>query len=443
VNVARNKLTVVAGSKDAPRKGGGGNGAGMPATDWRAQLVYGRDGEVKATAHNLLLILEHDPQLGALFAMNAFENRICLRKDAPWPGAVAGDYRETDATRLCAWLGHPERYRMNPKPELVNAAVLAMAEAASFHPVREYLDGLQWDERERIPTLFADYFGVADTEYARHVALAFCISAVARIYNPGCQVDFMLVLEGAQGAGKTRATNALFGDELYAEAMESPQHKDFYIGLLGKWGVEIGEMHAFSKADTTKVKQAVTARFDHYRPPYARSAQSFPRQCVFIGTTNETDWQRDSTGGRRYYPIRVGDRIDLAALRDLRDLIWAEAAARFKRDEPWWIAPPGAAEQQEDRYQEDSWSDPIHQWLCGKDSEDRYPRDVCRPCGLLAVDRVSTSDILSWALRIDFARHTRGEQNRVGSIMRKLGWDSIRVEHAGSKRRIWVRPPPF
>ncbi len=436
--MARQKLTVVGAANSSS-----GGSRDAPPEDWRTLLIFGRDGEVKATTHNVLTILEKDAQLAGLFAMDSFRNLIALTKPAPWSGGRDGEYRDTDATRLSGWMGHPERWKLNAKPDLINAAVLAVAEAASFNPPRVYLESLAWDGVERLPSLFTDYFGVADSDYSRHVATVFAVSAVARIYEPGCKVDFMLVLEGGQGVGKTFAINSLFGDAWYAEALESPAHKDFYIALLGKWGVEIGEMHAFSKADTTKVKQAVTARFDHYRPPYARSAESFPRQCVFIGTTNETDWQRDSTGGRRYYPIRVGEAIDVDALRQIRNQVWAEAVARYKRGERWWVPPPGATEQQEERFQEDSWADPIQQWLSGQEDHDRYPSHICRPDGLQRVDKVSTSDVLSLALRIDLARHGRAEQMRVAAIMRKLGWDHARVEARGVKRRIWIGPAPF
>lgn len=436
----RPKVVVMDGAR---RGGGGRSGGGAGAAgDWRADLVVGRDNEVKPTAHNLMLILKNDEHLAGLFAMNAFENRIALLRTAPWGAEACNEYRETDGVRFAAWLGSPHRYRMSPKLDLLNAVVLAVAEAASFHPVREYLDGLAWDGIERIPTLFRDAFGVPDSDYARHVARAFFVSAVARICQPGCQVDFMLVLEGDQGAGKTRAVNALFGDGLYAEAMESPQHKDFYIGLQGKWGIEIGEMHAFSKADVTKVKQAVTARADHYRPPYARTAQSFPRQCVLIGTTNETDWQRDPTGARRYYPLRVGERIDLARLREQRDQLWAEAVMRYKRGDPWWETPPGAGDEQEERYQEDSWIDPIARWLDGLADERYYPTGLRRD-GTARVESVSTAQVLYYALGMEWAKHTRAEQNRIGPIMRRLGWEGTRLESRGRKLRVWVRRPPF
>jgi predicted P-loop ATPase len=442
VNVAEKKITVISGGKPDGKRGKGGGGAYDP-NDWRHGLVRDRDGLPKPTLHNLMLILENDPHLSGLFAMNEFENRICLQKIAPWPGAKPNEYRETDATRLSAWLGNPDRYTLNAKPDMVNAAVLATAESAAYHPVRTYLNGLVWDQKERLPSLFMDCFGVTDSAYARHVSVVFAISAVARIFIPGCQVDFMLVLEGGQGAGKTRAVNALFGDDWYAESMESPQHKDFYISLLGRWGVEIGEMHSFSKADTTKVKQAVTARFDHYRPPYGRAAQSFPRQSVFVGTTNEHDWQRDHTGARRYLPIRVGAKVDVGALRELRDQIWAEAVVRFKRGEQWWALPPGAEDQQEDRFQEDSWTEPVDRWLSGACDDKHYTIQMRRVPDSAKLDYVSTSEILNWALGLDYSKHTRAEQNRIGQIMRKLGWESMRKEESGRKRRLWIRPAPF
>lgn len=425
--------------------GGGGAGGGDRAPDdWRQRLVRSREGDCKSTPHNLMLILENDEELSGLFALDEFANQVTITRNPPWRGGKAGEWLETGATQLAAWLGQPETYMMNVKSSMVMEAVEATANINRHHPVREYLEGLEWDGVERIPSLFPTYFGTADNPYTRGVGLIFMISAVARILQPGCKVDTMLVLEGRQGAGKTRVTQMLFGgDRWYMDAQRSPTEKDFYQDLQGKWGVEIGELVSFTKSEANKVKQTLSATADTYRPSYGRYSRTFPRQNVFIGTTNEDQPLRDATGARRFLPVRVGT-VNVEELRTWRDQLWAEAVVRYRRGESWWELPEGAAEEQEDRYQADAWEEPVARWLEGGPKDHYAWRINCAksddPMKRGEVLECSTTDLLSFALRVDVGRQDRQMQMRVAAIMTRFGWPKHRVSVGNQRVYLYYRP---
>jgi predicted P-loop ATPase len=429
----KERMTIIDGGKGgAGRKRGGG---GTSPDDWRRDLVYASNGDVKGVPHNVLL------------ALDEFANRVALSRDPPWIGASRDEFTEADGLELSAWLGSPHRYRMSVGADLVMSSVEAIARRNRFHPVRSYLRGLEWDGVERIARMFPDRFGGDDSAYTRDAAKCFMVSAVARILwidplvaTNGAQVDFMLVLEGPQGVRKTSAVRTLFGAQWYAEAMESPASKDFYQALRGRWGVEIGEMDSFGKADVTKVKQAITSRFDVYRPSYGRYPKTFRRECVFVGTTNENEYLRDATGGRRFLPVRVSG-VDIAGIAADRDQLWAEAVQLFDAGHPWWKLPAAAAAEQADRYAEDSWADVIVPWLRGKGDEKNYPSRLgAMERTLHGVEWTTTTEILSWALRIDVGKHGRPEQMRVAAIMKHLGWLPERVTTGGSRERRWRQP---
>lgn len=434
------KLTLVDAGNTPPPPGGEG------VEDWRLRLIRGRDKQPTACPHNLMLILEHDEVLAGLFWLDEFGNRVVLDRTPPWAGGKRDEFTEVDALELAAWLGDPAHYTITVGVNLVLQSVEAIARRRKRHTVREYLEGLKWDGTPRIARMFVDLFGAEDTPYNVGVAACVLVSAVSRILwfddkqpSKGSKVDFMLVLEGGQGAGKTTAVLELFGAEWYAEATESPAHKDFYQTLRGRWGVEIGEMDSFSKADVAKVKQAITTRFDVYRPSYGRTARSFRRECVFMGTTNKDDYLRDESGARRFLPLKVG-RVDITTLVSVRDQLWAEAVHLFREGFEWWRLPDDAQREQDARYQEDSWMEPIARWLDGKAGVDSYEGIQVRDVITGKIGECTSSDLLWRALRIDTARHSRQDQMRVASVMARLGWPKFRPTRNSVRLWCWYRP---
>lgn len=303
-------------------------------------------------------------------------------------------------------------------PELVYQAVMLVASRSPRSEPRDWLESLQWDDENRLDSFLIEAFGAEDTPYTRAASKNFLIAMVARVYNPGCKVDSMVVLEGAQGVGKSKALAAL-GGSWYAEAHESVTSKDFFQVLQGKMLIEIGELDAFSRAESTRVKQVITCTTDRYRPPYGRAALDFPRQCVFVGTTNEREYLRDSTGGRRFWPVQC-TRIDYELISEFRHHYFAEAVQRFKLGELWWVMPHDEAkEQQESRRHTDAWEGPVLDYLVG--------RKFCL-----------TVDIARAALDIKLERIGRIETLRIAAILRHHGWEPRVIRHGSSTRREWV-----
>lgn len=444
MSVARKKLTVIDGGGTAPPGGGDSD-----APDWRLFLTRNREDVVQASPHNLMLILENDQELSGLFWLDEFGNRIVLDRQPPWTGGTRDEFTEVDALELAAWIGHPSRYGAILKTALVLESVEAIARRRRRHTVREYLQGLTWDGTPRLQRMFVDLFGAEESHYVLGASMCFLVSAVSRILwcDPrqpakGSKVDFMVVLEGGQGAGKTTAVLELFGAEWYAEATESPAHKDFYQTLRGRWGVEIGEMDSFNKADVAKVKQAITTRFDVYRPSYGRTARSFRRECVFVGTVNRDDYLRDETGARRFLPIKVG-RVDIPKLVEQRDMLWAEAVHWFGEGFEYWKLPEGAEREQDDRFSEDVWTERVHRWITGKASDKQYEHLTLNDRGKRGEPlEFSVADVLTHALYVEPGRQDRPMSTRVGSILTRLGCSKYKPTRLGRRVQIYYLPEP-
>lgn len=392
-----------------------------------AALAYGLEANEKgphASVANMVRVLRMDENLRGKIWYDEFLGRIMT----VWrsPGGAVRDWRGTDDINLQIYL--QENLGMHKLPKLVvQDAVIAAAHLDTRNECQAYLTGLQWDGVERLPHFMQDCFGTEDTEYTRAAGENFWISMVARVMRPGCKVDTMIVLEGAQGAGKSQALG-IIGGQWFAEANQSPTDKDFYMGLTGKILIEIGEMDAFNRAEVTKVKQVITCQTDRYRAPYERHAEDHPRRCVFAGTTNRDDWNKDETGARRFWPVYVHDvRHDL--IRQNRDQFFAEALHKLNAGANWWAMPVDETlAQQEARRDADALEPQIAEWLIGK-------------------SETTVVEIMVDMMRLQIDRQDRAMQMRIGKALRVLGW----VRPAGSglrdgkKGRYWVRvgaPPP-
>ncbi len=435
-------ITIIDGGKSGNGPGGGDGGA--PDPDWRAGLTRNRDGNVEGTLHNLVLIYENDPRLTGLWWLNESSNQIELTREAPWPGGSQSEFVDADSYELAAWLQNPSTYHAKCSDEAVLKAVIAVARRYRRHPIREYLTRLKWDGKPRVESMLIDLFGAPDNAYSRRAALCFAVGAVARILwfdakQPavGAQVDFMLVLEGEQGKRKSSALRALFGSQWFVETSESPTGKDFYQVIQGCWGVEIGEMDSFGKADVTAVKTAISRRVDKFRAPYERVPRAYRRECVFAGTTNEHEYLRDPTGGRRFLPVRTDGEVDLDGITEQRDQIWAEAVRLFEQGTKWWELPDDAADEQEARYIGDSWEGRIQLWLAGRMPGDKaYPPRSDIGWNIPAT-WATTDELLLHAIGADAAKHGRPEQMRVAAIMKRLRWEQRRELVDGYRQRRW------
>jgi predicted P-loop ATPase len=243
------------------------------------------------------------------------------------------------------------------------------------------------------------------------------------VFQPGCQADYMLVLEGDQGILKSSACRALAGEWFSDSLPEQIQGKDARQHLRGKWLVEVSELAAFSKADTEALKAFITRREERYRPPFGRHDVAEKRQCLFIGTTNQDSYIKDQTGGRRFWPVKC-TAIDVEGLALARDQLFAEAVHRFKRGERWWPTAEDERKffrpQQEKRQEDDPWFPVIEKYLHDHSLSQVTVSDIARNClGFQGDSRIGTQ-----------------EQRRIVSIIKELGWTPTRT----SKARFYTPP---
>lgn len=377
-----------------------------PAADepWREQLLYTAKGGMVAHAFNVALILGNDRRWKGVIAYDSFSSKIRKLKTPPY-GGTPGDWSDLDDVRVTLWLA--DVYGLCVKSATVLEAVNAVAHDNAFHPVRQFLDGLAWDGTPRLEQWLQNHLGVADSEYARRVGKRWMVSAVARVFSPGCKADSVLILEGLQGAGKSTSM-AVLGGEWFMDTPFNLGDKDGYQAIRGKWIVELGELDAFNKAESTRAKQFFSASVDTYRESYGRRVLDVPRQCVFVGTTNQDEYLKDDTGNRRYWPVTC-TRVDIEGLRASREQLWAEAVAAYRAGDVWWVERDEAelfAAEQDKRYQADMWEEPIIHYL------------MHQHIG----DAVTGAHILEKALNIDPSHWGKPEQMRVGKIMHRLKW---------------------
>jgi putative DNA primase/helicase len=284
-------------------------------------------------------------------------------KPAPWEKRVVTQWDDHDDTKLTEWFQRHRMFIDNSKK--AGEAAQAIARENSFHPVLDYLNSLKWDGRERLSPWLIMYLGALDTPYIRAVGRCWMISGVARMFRPGCQADYTLLLEGPQGILKSSALGVLASPEFFLDDFSDFENKDTLLKLHGAWIVELGEFSGVRRSAIDKVKAFLTCRNDIFRVPYGRRAQSYPRTNIFAATVNDDTPFTDETGNRRFWPVKCGT-INLDKLRNDRDQLWAEAVARFQKGEHWWLTSElneVAANEQSERYQEGQWDDIIEKWL--------------------------------------------------------------------------------
>jgi predicted P-loop ATPase len=412
----------------------------QPAAEWREQLRRNEDGGLRPELSNAYLILSHDERWRGVLAYNEFADRIEKRRLPPMSPAELGAWQDVDASKALVWLQMEWGLRLKSSATTDEAARL-VAWDNRYHPVREWLERLQpWDGKPRLAGLMAEVFGADQNEYTAHIGQSLLVSAVARVRNPGCKVDEMIVLEGGQGQGKSTCIMELFGFEWHLETSEAPGAKDFYVTMQGNWVVEIAEMQSFSKADINQVKMAITRRDDKYRAPYDRHATSHLRQCVFVGSTNAEAYLRDATGARRFLPVACSKAM-VGYVREWREQLWAEALHLYDTDFRWWEYPKDMATAEQDaRYIEDAWEEAILDYVEGRAPEAFYPfGQVGR------IDEVTVMTLLKRALQMDMARMNKAEQMRVADILRRMGWPRgpQKREPGGRRVRPYLRPQPL
>lgn len=428
------------------------------SADWLSEFRRTPKGVITPTLFNTLHVLENDPEWHAVLAFDQFSYRITKRKKPPIAAAGTGEWVDIDDIALQVYL--TKTYGFEAKKPTVMDAVMNVAHAHPFHPVREWLEGLQHDGTKRLHKLLGEYFGCASTpglaplrredpgsylrlmRYLELASVKWLIGAVARVMRPGCKLDTMVVLEGGQGAFKSTAFRVLFGDDWFSDSKLTIGDKDALSQMQGKWCYEMAEMDAHRKADDTAFKQFLSSQVDRVRWHYGRRAEDVPRQSIFVGSTNMDHYGKDETGMRRVWPALAG-KVLIEALKRDRDQLFAEALALFRSGVAWWVSRdvyvlepdehpeldrPWSEwdlfdEQGEQRQTQDAWETPIAEWI---EKNNGLPY-------------ITTAQVMGEGLKLDMARWTPPEQKRVNAILKKMGWRSKKVGPKHARRAGWVR----
>ena len=385
--------------------------------DWRTDLIRSDRGKILPVLANGIAALRGAPEWVGLLAFDEF--LFCVTTLRPTPWGYSGKWDEQCDRLLANWLQH-HGIRLSDTEAAKTAETVGRDR--SYHPVREFLDSLKWDRIGRIDDWLTLYLGVDPSDFVRAVGAKWLISAVARIYQPGCKADHILIVEGPQGASKSTAFRVL-GEPWFTDDIADLGSKDSQLATIGAWIIELPELDAMSRSELTRVKAFMSRNVDRFRPPYGRRQIESPRQCVFAGTVNHSEYLRDETGNRRFWPVACG-RIDLEILRRDKDQLWSEAVARYRQGEPWWLQTAElntrATTEQDQRYQADAWEAPVAGWIEGRPS-------------------TTTAEILKLALDKPTGTWGRADEMRVGIILRRLGW---KPRDKGERPRTYLPTQP-
>lgn len=401
--------------------------ATMPA-DLASKLRRTAAGSIISAFDNAATVMVHDPKWKEVLGFDAFAGRICVaeKKSAPWSEEVRANaveagaaWVDADNDRLVDYLGRS--FGIAIKRESAFHVARLAAQRHTFHPVRDYLRGLVHDGVTRIDEWLISYAGAPDTTYVRRVSRYALMQAVARILRPGCKADYVLILEGEQGRGKSSLVEALSPEaEWVSDAPLSIGDKDTLLAMVGKWLIEIAEAAALLRYESEETKAFITKKVDRYRSPYGVITEDHPRQSVFIASINPSEgYLRDATGNRRHWPVPV-ERVDLDALRAIRDQLWAEAVALVEAGERYWPDESEDAlfaDEQSIRQERDPWHDTI---------ED----------ALAEYNETTITWILTDVLDITtIERHDQKTKNRVAKILTSTKWKSFDAKPKGENRR--------
>lgn len=312
----------------------------VDAAEWMAELEADRRGVYLGTASNINAILRNDALIGGAFALNEFDGKRYVLRSVPWREVRRPEpFEDVDFAGLHNYIECLYGICNNGK---VDEALALVSLENAYHPIRDFLDGLEWDGKPRVNSLLVEYFGAEDGDYVRKITRMTLTAAITRAFNPGCKYDYMLVLVGTQGEAKSQFLKRL-ALGWFSDSFTTVHGKDAFEQLQGVWIMEVAELSGFRKAEAEAVKHFLSKQADHYRAAYGRTIKEYPRQCIFIGTTNRDEFLKDSTGNRRFLPVKT--RRNFRTKSTFDDLtkaevkqIWAEAMELYRAGEPIYLS---------------------------------------------------------------------------------------------------------
>lgn len=409
--------------------------ASAPA-DWMSNLLLDQKNRLIANStQNAILYLLNHHDFHGVFAYDEFKQTVILKQCPPWEYDHKFTPSELTDIHITQASSSLERYGIACGIDKTSKCIDVVADANKFHSARQYFNSLEWDNIPRLETFCVDHFGTTEEDSA-YLAFAFkkwMTAAVNRIMQPGCKFDHVLILESQeQGLYKSQFLKALatFGGECYhtdSVSISELDNKDTILKMQGNIVVELAELSGFSKKEDNQIKNWLTQTRDEVRIPFARKTVTYPRQFVFAATTNNYDYLRDPTGNRRYWPVTVQKAIDIDAIHEISEQLWAEAVHHYNSG--LYIGPTPdenklAEFERGKRLQTDAWEDII--------------LTAIKNIGL---DEFRISDILS---KMDLKTTDKNERTvrRVSSVLKANGYVNIPRWDSNLKKmaRVWCHP---
>lgn len=426
---------------------GAGSAGSLPAPDnmdWMRRLEINSNGLYLKTVDNILIILEHDPVLKDKIAFDEFANRGLVLGALPWDARTERrPWASSDDAGLYHYIEKVYGIAVETK---INHALTIISHKRRFNDVRRYLEGLEWDGVPRLDTLLTEYLGAEDNVYTRAVSRKSLTAAVARAMQPGVKYDYMPILAGPQGLGKSTFLR-LLGKHWYSDSLTTFEGKEACELIQGIWINEVGELTGMSKSESNAVKQFLSRTEDIYREAYGKRTMPYPRRCVFFGTTNDSEFLRDRTGNRRFWPVDVGIlQPSKSVFRDLEgevDQIYAEAFIRWQLGEQLYLSGEAEelAKQQQEAHRETSAKEGIIRAFVDRPvPEDWQKRDLATRLMYWSGefgkphegttgprDRICAAEVWCECFRSDIKFMRQSDTREINGILSSIpGWEEYR-----------------
>lgn len=391
---------------------------------WQHSCLKNSQGKLLSNVANALIGLRRDANLAGMFGYDELQRLPMVLREL---GVLSGEMEprplsDDDVTRVQSYLQDAGLGALGS--DATHRAVNLVCSERAYNPLLDTLDGLVWDEVQRINVWLASCLGAELNQYTQHIGRMFLIQMVARAYEPGCRADHMLILQGEQGVLKSTACRVL-GEPWYTDNLpDLSLSKECSQHLRGQWLIEVPELNAMKRSDQALLKSFMTRTHERYRPSYGRHEVVEPRTCSLIGTVNEEFFLHDPTGGRRFWPVRVGVTADIKIeyLREIREQLFAEAVHWYRHGVQWWPDAQFQIEmitpEQEERFEADVWEPAIERFLAGKTST--------------TIELILTHESV---IGMQLKDQAQLDGKRVGAILRRLRWIPKR-----SKNRRWWEP---
>ena len=425
-------------------------------------------GNICKDPDNVKIALEYDPLLKNRLINDTFAHRLQGICPLPWearknkPAGTVFKWEDKDDNGLALYI---KRVLGFYAPNITAAGLLEFSGKIEFNPVQEYLKSCKWDGVPRLDTLFIDYLGAADNLYTRAVTRKAFTAAVARAMTPGCKYDNMVILSGPQGIGKSTLLSTMAGD-WFNDSIRTFEGKDASELLQGTWLVEVAELDAFRGSDVSRIKQFLSVRTDKFRKAYGRNTGEYPRSCVFFGTTNASEYLRDKTGNRRFWPIdtsvQPATKNIFNQLQNERDQLWAEAFVRWQAGEPLYLEGEvkKIAEEYQEGHRETSAREATVLGFISKNVPEDWSKwpldkrrmywggittnDVSKPINLVPRDRVCALEVWCEAFGGSIKEYNTREASEINSVIAASGeWERsngpIHIGGGYSKQRGFYR----